>query len=74
MVSQPLTVAYPWIRGCEWVPIAQVSRSQIHHKLTEVHRVTRHNLTFHQIRVSQTIQRRLEVGLPTRISHGAKAD
>jgi len=33
MVSQPLTVAYSWIRGCELVPIAQVSRSQVHHKL-----------------------------------------
>eukprot|EP00983_Pelagomonas_calceolata_P031551 989636-Pelagomonas_calceolata.AAC.1 len=60
--GQSLTVAYSWTRGCELVQIAQVSRSQVHPKLTEVHmclyRVTNHNLTFHQIRVSQTIQRR----------------
>eukprot|EP00983_Pelagomonas_calceolata_P130524 1161691-Pelagomonas_calceolata.AAC.8 len=29
---------------------------------------------FHQIRVCQTIKRRQEVGRPTRVSHGAKAD
>eukprot|EP00983_Pelagomonas_calceolata_P004653 151836-Pelagomonas_calceolata.AAC.1 len=33
-----------------------------------------HDLTSHQVRVCQTIQRRQEVGGPTRVSHGAKAD
>eukprot|EP00983_Pelagomonas_calceolata_P085921 1156653-Pelagomonas_calceolata.AAC.3 len=60
---QPFSVAYSGIRtrSCELIPVVKVSGSQVHHKLTEVHRVASHNLTSHQIRVCQTIQRRQEV-------------
>eukprot|EP00983_Pelagomonas_calceolata_P006500 214059-Pelagomonas_calceolata.AAC.1 len=61
MISQPFTVVYSGIKGCELMPVAKVPNSQVHHKLTEVHRVTSHNLMFHQVRACQTIQRRQEV-------------
>eukprot|EP00983_Pelagomonas_calceolata_P116089 1160267-Pelagomonas_calceolata.AAC.4 len=74
MIGQPIPVVYSRIRGCELIPVIKASRSQVHPKLTEVHRVTSHNLTTHQIRVCQTIQSRQEVGRPTRVSSRAKAD
>eukprot|EP00983_Pelagomonas_calceolata_P109738 1159589-Pelagomonas_calceolata.AAC.15 len=61
MICQLLTVAYSGIRSYELIPVA-MSRSQVHHKLTEVHRVTSHNSTLHQIRVCQTIQHRHKAG------------
>eukprot|EP00983_Pelagomonas_calceolata_P075647 1153097-Pelagomonas_calceolata.AAC.7 len=74
MIFQPFNVAHSGIRGCELIPVAKVPRSQVHHKLAEVHRVASHDLMFHQIQVCKTIQRRQEVLCPTGISPGAKAD
>eukprot|EP00983_Pelagomonas_calceolata_P011081 357507-Pelagomonas_calceolata.AAC.1 len=38
MICQPFTVVYSGTRGCELIPVAKVSGSQVHHKLTEVYR------------------------------------
>eukprot|EP00983_Pelagomonas_calceolata_P028645 896942-Pelagomonas_calceolata.AAC.1 len=61
MICQPLTFVYSGIRSCELIPVAKVPSFLAHHKLTEVHRVTSHHSTSHQVRVCQTIQRSQEV-------------